>query len=593
MSRAPRSGTWVDPEQLELQACAIGALPVVNAVLDRLGFEELLSAYLGEPDRRCSLAPAKAIGVLVRNLAVGRSPLYGLDAWVAGYEPALVGLEREEAEALNDDKLGRALDRLFVSDRASLVTSLSLRAIRHYGIEVKELHNDSTSLTLYGAYRGATGSAQGGVRPPRPARGHSKDHRPDLKQLVEILTVSADGAVPLTYRLADGNTEDSTTHVSTWDELVAMLGGPDFIYVADCKLATRDNMDHIAGNHGRFLTVLPRSRKEDQTGRAWIASGAPSWAEIARQPGKRKDDPPQVYWAAEAPAPSAEGYRIVWIRSSVKRADDAAARTDRIERARIGLGELAESLASPRCRLKSKAAVQQAALAILAEAGAARWVRAEVEDIVEYEHRQVRRGRPGKDTVYRRTERHRFRVEVTTDTDAIAFDAASDGCFPFITNDKSTPPELLRVYKAQPHLERRHATYKGVIEAAPVLLKSDARIDALGFCLYVALLVHALVERELRRAMAANGVESLPLYYEQRACKLPTAARVFEILEPLVSTTVLHGGQILKVVAPSLDPLQKQILTLLNVPQGAYDLTAPHAVRTTSKKGIGRAARDL
>ena len=49
---------------------------------------------------------------------------------------------------------------------------------------------------------------------------------------------------------------------------------------------------------------------------------------------------------------------------------------------------------------------------------------------------------------------------------------ASDGCFPFITNEDITPANLLGIYKAQPHLERRHAKFKGVIEAAPLTLKS-------------------------------------------------------------------------------------------------------------------------
>jgi hypothetical protein len=83
----------VDPDKIEVRRVAIGALPVVNAVLGRLGFEELLGDYLPEPDPRCAMAPAKAIGVLVANLCVSRRPLYGLSAWARGYEPSLVGLE--------------------------------------------------------------------------------------------------------------------------------------------------------------------------------------------------------------------------------------------------------------------------------------------------------------------------------------------------------------------------------------------------------------------------------------------------------------------------------------------------------------------
>lgn len=77
-------GVLVDPAPIELRNEGIGGLPVVNAVLGRLGFDGLVRAHLPEPDARCGLEPAIAIGVLVRNLALGRAPLYGLGAWAAG-----------------------------------------------------------------------------------------------------------------------------------------------------------------------------------------------------------------------------------------------------------------------------------------------------------------------------------------------------------------------------------------------------------------------------------------------------------------------------------------------------------------------------
>ena len=339
----------VDPGEITVEPQLISGLPVVNAVLERLGLAKLLEDHLPEPDPRCGLTAAQAIGVLVRNLALGRQPLYGMCAWAADYDPTLLGLQAGEAELLNDDRVGRALDQLFFSDRASLLTALSLSAIDAFGIALEELHDDSTSLVLYGAYADATGTPRAGISPPRPARGFSKDHRGDLKQLVWILTISADGAVPMTYRMVDGNVEDSTTHITTWERCRAIAGRSDFLYVADSKLCTRDNMDHIASNGGRFLTILPKSRKEDETGRAWIASGRVDWVEISRCSGKRKDDPDRVYWAAPAPSCSTEGHRIVWFRSSVKRVNDALSRNDRIEKARADLGELAGSLSGPRC----------------------------------------------------------------------------------------------------------------------------------------------------------------------------------------------------------------------------------------------------
>ena len=309
-----------------------------------------------------------------------------------------------------------------------------------------------------------------------------------------------------------------------------------FLYVADCKLATRDNMDHIASHEGRFLTVLPRTRKEDEAGRDYLSSGPVPWEEISRRPGRRKHDPPEVYWAVPAPACSTEGYRIIWIKSSTKRTIDGAVRTSRIEDAVVGLGELSAKLGAKRCQLKSRAAVEDAAYKVVEEAGAGRWVGFGVAEHTTTEHRQQRRGRPGPNTTYRRIDHRSFSLSFEVDTAAVGRDAVSDGCFPLVTNDEvMSPAELLVAYKGQPHLERRHHNLKGVIDAAPIELKSDTRIDAFGFCLYAALLVHALVELTIRRAMATARIAELPLYPEGRACKAPTAELVFKLLDPLAS----------------------------------------------------------
>ena len=91
-------------------------------------------------------------------------------------------------------------------------------------------------------------------------------------------------------------------------------------------------MDHIATNGGRFLTVLPKTRGEDKGFRAWIPHHAPDWLEVQRLPGRRKEDPPQVWWAFPWPEPSADGYRICWMRSSQKMVHAAISRTDRLRR---------------------------------------------------------------------------------------------------------------------------------------------------------------------------------------------------------------------------------------------------------------------
>ena len=189
-----------------------------------------------------------------------------------------------------------------------------------------------------------------------------------------ILTVTADGAVPMAYRVVDGNTSDDVTHIDTWDHLVALLGRTDFLYVADCKLATRDTMDHIHRNRGRFVSVLPASRKEDKAFRDWVVDHEPDWVPAARRRGADSTIPTTCGRSPRRRGRSAEGYRVVWVRSSAKIAYDAQARADRIARGIAALDELNQRLASPKTRMKTTVAVEQAAAAALERIGAARWI---------------------------------------------------------------------------------------------------------------------------------------------------------------------------------------------------------------------------
>jgi len=556
----------------ELVTWRLGALPVVDWFCDRLGLAGLLETYLPHDDARLKLAPATAIGVLVRNLALAREPVYGLGRWAEPFDPGPLGLAEGETGLLNDDRVGRMLARLFDADRASLLTRLVLDAVARFGIDCSQLHNDSTSVTVTGRYPGADGRTRGGKQTAAITFGHNKDHRPDLKQLVWILTVSADGAVPIAHRVVDGNTSDDITHVDTWDHLVAMLGRADFLYVADCKLATRGTMDHIHRRGGRFVSVLPASRKEDNTFRNWIVDHEPNWVEAARRPGSRLGDPDDVWHTCEAPWPSAEGYRVVWVRSSAKTGYDATAREDRIARGVAALDELNQRLASSKTRIKTAAAAEQAAAAALERTGAARWIDVTVEHRVAERFWQDKRGRPGPDTRYRKTSRTHHRIAFTIDEPRVARDAASDGCYPLITNDRQmSGAELLAAYKYQPNLEKRHAHLKGTQLVAPVFLHDPARIEALLCCHFIAMLIHALIERQIRQAMKTKGIKHLSLYPEDRGCAAPTAARVLDIFGGLARHSLLdHHGRLVQTFTPQLNELQTLVLDLLDIPHSIY-----------------------
>jgi hypothetical protein len=104
-----------------------------------------------------------------------------------------------------------------------------------------------------------------------------------------------------------------------------------------------------------------------------------------------------------------------------------------------------------------------------------------------------------------------FEPVVTLDDAAVRASAAADGIFPLITNmpaTEKTPLELLQIYKYQPFIEKRHEQLKTAADVAPVNFKSPERIEAFLFLYFIATIVHALVEREVRQAMTAQGIDS-------------------------------------------------------------------------------------
>ena len=362
-----------------LRSYTVGALPILDDLLRRMRLAEFLRAVLPPEDRRTKLSPVKALLVLLRNLLLSREPIYGVGEWAARHAPDLLGLASLEIDRLNDDCVGRALDRLFRADVPSLVLAVAAHAVKEFDVCLDELHNDSTTVSFCGAYTSAAMEQRFLGRPTLAITfGHNKDHRPDLKQLLFILTVTADGGVPLHFRAESGNVADDQTHRDTWDLLCQLTGRRDFLYVADCKLASSENMAYLHQHQGRFVTVLPRTRGEDAAFRTLLAKGQVAWRPL----WEKADDEGNVidrYSTSDQPATTAEGYRLVWYHSLRKAEADAVARSGRIEKALKQLAALREKLRSPRTRYRQEAKLAAAVAEILASCGAESWIATEVQ----------------------------------------------------------------------------------------------------------------------------------------------------------------------------------------------------------------------
>lgn len=555
----------------ELESWSVGALPIVNQFLEKLDMAALLGDHLEPSDPRSVLPAQTTLMVLVRNLIMERHPLYGLGAWAQSILPSVIDLREEQVPALNDDRVGRALDRLFDADRLSLLTNLVLHMIKTFEIDTRELHNDSTTISLHGSYQDADGRLMRGKPTPAAARGHSKDYRPDLKQLLWILTVTSDGGVPVHFRVCAGNTEDSSTHIETWNRLRDLVGRADFLYVADSKLCTEPNMRYIDDHGGLFVTVMPRSRKEDGLFRQWLTTHTPEWELITEiPPASSRQEPPDTIMAMESPVPDPHGFRILWIFSSHKMKRDSDWRGHRLGKAIRELEELQGKLAGPKCRYRSRKSVAEAVEQILHETQTTEFIKYEIKCYLDIQYRQ--RMHKGVLRRYRTGARPRYTLNWESDPAAIRWTSKSDGVFPLITNAMQLPAlEIFNAYRLkQPVIEKRHDLFKNVLDAAPAYLKNIGRLEALLFLEFIALIVHALIERQLRLTMREDRIKSLPLYPERRACKAPTTDRLIMLFGPLQYHRLRQKGRMVQEFAPELDEVQIKLLEMLDLPTSIY-----------------------
>ncbi len=170
------------PDSLSLKSRIVAGLPIVNHFLDKLGIDHLLATVHPTMDMRQCLGWTGALGVLLRNIILrDRKPLYSHHEWAKRIVPEFLGLGAPDADGLNDDRIGRALEHLSTGSGPTL-TKHSAGRSRASPSMLRQFNNDSTTLTLSGEYHAADGKVVRGKHSVEITYGHNKDHRPDLKQ---------------------------------------------------------------------------------------------------------------------------------------------------------------------------------------------------------------------------------------------------------------------------------------------------------------------------------------------------------------------------------------------------------------------------
>jgi len=479
-----------------------GHLPTAAAYCRRLGLVEVVNDIVAS---QMDISPGIVVQAMVLDTLSGRSPLYRIKEFLAGQDVELLVGEDLPAKAFSDINVGRSLDAIFKGGPTKIITELGVRATGTFALDTTVPSYDTTSTSLWGDYRACEADSP----PPGSVitRGHSKDHRPDLKQfMTELLCV--DRGVPIFGRNLDGNSSDKTSNnvvLSRISSIMAKHGlGPGaFVYVADSAMVTEANLKAVGPN--RFVSRLPATYNECE--RAIVeAVDTDQWTHLGRlaETVTGGNRPCAQYQAFEtAVTLYGSTYRAVVIHSSShdkrrqKKYDKLVASSEK-------------SLADALKKIPS----------IYACEPDARRAAAQAEKLSDRLHNvcvsicpeEVRkRGRPPKNATAPTRTRYKLVWEVTEDQAAVARLRELAGCFVLLSN---VPLEgegaidgvgLLRTYKGQYGVESDFAFLKDPLVVNDVFLKTPSRIDALGMVFIIALMVWRLMERSMRNYVENTG----------------------------------------------------------------------------------------
>jgi transposase len=383
------------------------------------------------------------------------------------------------------------------------------------------------------------------------------------------MSVTADGAVPLVHKIYSGNQTDDKLHPENHQRLRKLLKRSDFIYVADCKLATDDNLAKIASCGGKFVSVMPRTWKEDEVFRNKIRVGEIKWSHLLskknnRKPKSKKDR----YYLAEGDYKTSKGYRLIWILSKQKAEQDVETRERHIEKSFEELKELQSKLNT--YSLKTRKNIKEKMLSILKANQCSNFIDFEIHSKTYHKRKYNTVGRPNPNSSSKLVPFKYFEINFEINIENIVEESKTDGVFPLITNlSKENPKKVLEIYKYQPFLEKRHSQLKTYQLTTPAFLKKSERVIAYLHMHVMALMVSTIVERQLRIAMKKKSIKSLPIYPEGRTCPYPTMYDIVRLFKGVERYEVIQGENV-SIFPAQLSDLQRQVIDLLEIPKSLY-----------------------
>ena len=402
---------------------------------------------------------------------------------------------------LNDDCLGRTLDWLYAHDPTKLFAGIASQARQAFGISVHQVHVDTTSFSVSGAYSSA------GERVEEPGKiaedmeaetaliaityGYSRDHREDLKQWMLALATTHEGDIPLFLQPLDGNSSDKVSllaAVTAIQEQLCEANAEPSVYVADNGIYSESNMRQLNEACIKWISRVSETSTEAKT---VLHEGSQDW--------QRSEDGNIQWFCRQMELPQGNE-RWVIVRTSASEQRAQASLQRQVSREQTSWERKCWHLGTRRfaCEADARAALERELK------GKPTWV--EIHSDVVAHPRHTGKGRPRKEASPT-TYQWQIVATVTVTQQRVDEEALRKACFSVGTNELESEvlsdQELVTTYKEHGGVERGFRFLKDpLFLASSVFVKKPERIIALSLIMVLCLLVYRLAEYRLRARLA-------------------------------------------------------------------------------------------
>lgn len=555
----------------------IDDLPLLVSWLRQMRVDVIIDKALGPPHGNWSgLSYGEVAVVFLTHILMSCTHfLSPVQAWIAQHQASLshaLGKSVREQDG-TDDRLAVLLGRLGEADAPvaeQIECALGQHLIRAYDLPTETVRIDMTSVSVHHQPQNDTGLLR---------FGHSKDHRPDLRQFKEALGTLDPCGVPLVTATLSGEQADDPNYLPVWERMASILGRTNFLVVADCKLASLSNRAHIAHRGGFYLTPLPLTGNTPALLAAWVKN-PPLPPDPISLPDQSPLDPPvgqgfEVEHSASWTDPDTKT-TLSWTERHLVVQSNVYAQT-----LRQGLQERLQKALAALEALKCKPHADPVRLDHLAQAILKRYRVQEYLQLHYAEHvdcqtHYVGPGRPGPQRGTQTTQTSTFTVAATCHTEAIEDFNTLAGWRIYVTNvaaHRLSLAEAVQSYRQEWQPEHGfHRLKGGMLAITPLYLRDDERLRGLLLLLGIALRVLTLSEFVVRRDLSAAG-DTLQGLYEgnpKRATDRPTGERLFKAFHNITLYRHQTPDRVWYEVTP-LSLLQRRILRAMGIPETVYN----------------------